>query len=197
MSAGSLPIVGVPGIRRDSPAGEAVPIGRDPDAFARLYEAHAGRIHAHVRARIGDASLAEDLTAQTFMRAWQSIERYRPVPGRPFLAWLFTIANNLVVDHYRRHRREIVGVKGDPQDNGADDPERCALTTDLREEIRRALARLKGEHQLVVTLRLIEGLDYAQISEITGKSPGALRVLLCRALAALRDELERRGVRPA
>ena len=170
---------------------------RDSDGFGQLYEAHAGRSFTHVRARVGDPDLAEDLTAQTFLRAWQSIERYRPLPGRPFIAWLFTIANNLVVDHYRRSRRELVGVKGDPRDNGESDPERCALTGDLRDEIRRALARLKPEQQLVVTLRLVDGLDYAQISEITGKTPGALRVALCRALNTLRKELERREISSA
>lgn len=173
------------------------PVGRDPEAFARLYEAHIDRIHGHIRARVGDPTLAEDLTAQTFLRAWQSIERYRPVPGRPFIAWLFTIANNLVVDHYRRHRRELVGVKGDPRDRGDADPERCALTADLRDELRRAVSHLKPDYQLVVTLRLVDGLDYEQISAITGKSAGALRVTLCRALSALRAELERRGVHAA
>ena len=183
---------------RGAPAAEdATAEARDSDGFAQLYEAHAGRIYAHVRARVGDPDLAEDLTAQTFLRAWQSIERYRPLPGRPFIAWLFTIANNLVVDHYRRRRRELVGVKGDPRDNGESDPERCALTGDLRDEIRRALARLKPEQQLVVTLRLVDGLDYAQISEITGKTPGALRVTLCRALGTLRRELERRDISSA
>ena len=170
---------------------------RDPDAFAALYEAHVERLHAHIRARVGDATLADDLTAQVFLRAWQAIERYRPVPGRPFIAWLFTIANNLVVDHYRRSRRELIGVKGDPRDSGAGDPEQCALTEDLRNELRRALSRLRPDHQLIVSLRLIDGLEYDEISAITGKTPGALRVALCLALNALRQELSRRGVRPA
>lgn len=191
LNAPFLPPVPVPH------AAVSASIGRDADAFAALYEAHVGRIHAHIRARVDGGDLAEDLTAQTFLRAWQAIDRYRPVEGRPILAWLFTIANNLVVDHYRRSRRELVGVKGDPRDNGAADPERCALTDDLRQEIRRALSRLKPEHQLIVSLRLVDGLDYAEISAITGKTPGALRVTLCRALTAMRRELTRRGVRPS
>ncbi len=177
------------------PARDGTPDAR-PDAgdFAELYEAHVDRIHAHVRARLGDPDLAEDLTAQTFLRAWQSIDRYRPIPGRPFLAWLFTIANNLVIDHYRRRRREVIGVMVEPRDSGANDPEHRALTADLRDEIRRAITRLKPEHQLIVALRLIDGLDYHQISEITGRSPGALRVILCRSLGTMRDVLRGRGV---
>jgi RNA polymerase sigma-70 factor, ECF subfamily len=166
----------------------------DADAFADLYEAHVDRIYAHTRARLGDPDLAEDLTAQTFLRAWQSRDRYRPLPDRPILAWLFTIANNLVVDHYRRRRRELVGVSVEPRAGDDNDPERHALASDLRDEIRRALSRLKPEHQLIVTLRLVDGLDYDEISGITGKTPGALRVILCRALGAVRDELRGRGV---
>lgn len=172
------------------------PVGRDAEAFGALYEAHVERIHAHIRARVGDPDLAEDITAQVFLRAWQAIDRYQPLEGRPFIAWLFTIANNLIIDHFRRSRRELVGVKGEPRSGTADDPEQHALTGDLRAEIRRALARLKPDHQLVVSLRLVDGLDYAEISAITGKSPGALRVTLCRALTAMRKELARRGVRP-
>jgi RNA polymerase sigma-70 factor, ECF subfamily len=186
-----------PGIRLDAATHAAAPPTDKPDAaaFAGLYEAHVDRIYAHVRARLSDPDLAEDITAQTFLRAWQSIDRYRPLPGRPFLAWLFTIANNLVIDHYRRHRRELVGVTVEPRDGDRNDPERQALVADLRDEIRRAIARLKPEHQLVVTLRLIDGLDYQQISEITGRSPGALRVILCRALSALRERLHGRDLR--
>ncbi|MGE0542068.1 MAG: RNA polymerase sigma factor [Dehalococcoidia bacterium] len=185
------------GIRLEPPAQPTtapVPSGLDANDFAGLYEAHADRIFCHVRARLGDADLAEDLTAQTFLRAWQSLDRYRPLPGRPFLAWLFTIANNLVIDHYRRHRRELIGVTVEPRDRGNNDPEHLALVADLRDEIRLAIGRLKPEHQLVVALRLIDGLDYQQISEVTGRTPGALRVILCRALGTMRELLRHRGV---
>jgi RNA polymerase sigma-70 factor (ECF subfamily) len=178
-----------------APAATSPSTTLDAAAFAGLYEAHVDRIYAHVRARLGDPDLAEDITAQTFLRAWQSIDRYQPIPGRPFLAWLFTIANNLVIDHYRRHRRELIGLTSEPRDGDRSDPEHLALVADLRGEIRRAIVRLKPEHQLVVALRLIDGLDYQQISEITGRSPGALRVILCRALSVMRERLHGRGVR--
>lgn len=188
MSLGAWP-------RQDTVSHDGTPSpSLDADAFAGLYEAHVDRIDAHVRARMGDPDLAEDITAQTFLRAWQSIERYRPLPGRPILAWLFTIANNLIVDHYRRSRRELVGVAVEPRDRGDNDPEHRALAADLRREIRQAISGLKPDHQLVVALRLIDGLDYDEISRITGKRPGALRVILCRALGVVRKELRARAV---
>jgi RNA polymerase sigma-70 factor (ECF subfamily) len=181
-----------------SPAVAVAPVWSRPNAgeFATLYESNVGRIYRHVIARVGDPILAEDLTAQTFLKAWQSIDSYRPVPGRPFIAWLFAIANNLVVDHFRRRGRELTGITHDPAASQADDPERSALQADLRDGIRGAIAALKPSQQLVVTLRLVDGADYAEISAIMDKSPGALRVLFCRAVQALRTELRRRGLAP-
>jgi RNA polymerase sigma-70 factor (ECF subfamily) len=186
----------LPDLRTRAQPSSTIGARLDRETFEQLYTANVDRIYSHIRARSGDPDLAEDLTAQTFLRAWQSIDRYRPVPGRPFIAWLFTIANNLVIDHHRRHRRELVGVTVEPRDNGHDDPVDRALASDLRDEIRRAISHLKPDHQLIVTLRLVDGLDYQEISTITGRSSGALRVILCRALAALRDELRGRGVHP-
>jgi RNA polymerase sigma-70 factor (ECF subfamily) len=188
------PGIGLHQVATPAAAQQAAPL--DAAVFAELYEAHVDRIYAHVRARLGDPDLSEDLTAQTFLRAWQSIDRYRQLPGRPFLAWLFAIANNLVIDHYRRHRRELIGLSVEPRDGSRNDPEHLALVADLHDEIRRAIERLKPEHQLVVALRLIDGLDYQQISEITGRTSGALRVILCRALGTMRELLRRRGVDP-
>lgn len=171
-------------------------VARDADAFSALYEAHVERVYRHVRYRIADPNLAEDITSQVFLRAWQAIHRYRPIAGRPFLAWLFTIANNLIVDHHRRARRELPGIDGDRRDDRAADPEAAALSADLHGEIRAAIGRLKPEHQLIVSLRLIEDMDYEDIARILKKKPGALRVTLFRALSALRADLARRGVQP-
>jgi RNA polymerase sigma factor (sigma-70 family) len=101
-----------------------------------------------------------------------------------------------VIDHFRRRGRELTGITHDPPAPADDDPERSALQADLRDSIRGAIAALKPAQQLVVTLRLVDGADYAEISAITGKSPGALRVLFCRAIGVLRTELRRRGLAP-
>jgi RNA polymerase sigma-70 factor (ECF subfamily) len=171
-------------------------VGRDPDAFAVLYEAHLDRIHRHIRFRLPDPETAEDLTSQVFLRAWQAIDRYRPVEGRPFLAWLFTIANNLIVDHHRKARHSLTGIESERHAAKTPDPESEAVNSDLNDQIRAAIARLKPEYQLIVSLRLIEDMDYEDIARITNKKPGALRVTLFRALSALREDLARRGLRP-
>jgi RNA polymerase sigma-70 factor (ECF subfamily) len=171
-------------------------IRRDRAAFTVLYEAYLDRVYRHVRFRVADAELAEDLTAQVFLRAWQAIDRYRPLEGRPFLAWLFTIANNLIIDHHRRARREVSGIEPGRHIARTPDPEEAAVRGDLQAQVRAALGRLKPEYQLIVSLRLLEDMDYEEIARIVNKKPGALRVTLFRALRALRADLERRGVHP-
>ena len=171
-------------------------IARDPAAFTELYEAHVARIYRHVRYRVGDADAAEDITAQVFLRAWQAIHRYRPQAGRPFIAWLFTIANNLIVDHHRRTRQTLMGIEGGRYAAATLDPEEAALSADLHAQIAAALRRLKPEYQLIIALRLIEDMDYDAIARVLGKKPGALRVTFFRALNALRAELTARGIQP-
>lgn len=169
---------------------------RDSAAFTALYEAHVDRVYRHVRYRVADPALAEDITSQVFLRAWQAIDRYRPVEGRPFMAWLFTIANNLVIDHHRKARREVPGVEAERHSAPGADPEEAAISGDLNDQVRAAIGRLKPEYQLVISLRLLEDMDYEEIARLLNKKPGALRVTLFRALNALREDLARRGVHP-
>lgn len=171
-------------------------VARDRDAFATLYEAHLSRVYRHVRYRLPDPDLAEDVTSQVFLRAWQAVDRYRPVEGRPFLAWLFTIANNLIIDHHRRGRRELQGVEPERHVATTPDPEAAAIGADIQEHIAAAIARLKPDYQLIVALRLIEDMEYEDIARVLNKKPGALRVTLFRALSALREDLAKQGLRP-
>ena len=155
------------------------------------------QIHRYIRARVGNVTLADDLTSTVFLRAWEAIARYQPLPGRPFVAWLFAIAHNLVVDHYRANRREIVGLDLDRHMDSLADPEACALQGDLRREVHAALGQLRPDQQQILSLRLIEGLSYDEISTLTGRKAGALRVACLRALTRLRNELDQRGVQAA
>lgn len=171
-------------------------VARDRDAFTVLYEAHLDRVYRHVRYRVDDPDVAEDITSQVFLRAWQAIDRYRPLEGRPFLAWLFTIANNLVIDHHRRSGRELRGIESERHGGNGADPEASAISADVAAQIRAAISRLKPEYQLIVSLRLLEDMEYEDIALLLNKKPGALRVTLFRALNVLRDDLARRGVQP-
>jgi RNA polymerase sigma-70 factor (ECF subfamily) len=78
-------------------------VGHDADAFGKLCDIHVDRVYRHIYYRVGNQTDAEDLTQQTFFKAWQAIGRYRKTAS-PFIAWLMTISHNLVVDFHRTRK---------------------------------------------------------------------------------------------
>jgi len=168
--------------------------GRDSESFGRLYEGHADRVYRHVLRRVGNPATAEDLTAQVFLNAWQSLDRAQRAEDRPVLAWLFSIANNLVVDYLRSNSRllgDVDAIELLPSDSN---PEEEALGAALQGELSRYIERLKPEQRLILTLRMVDGLKYQEIADLLGKSTGAVRVIQFRALAALRKLVRGQGL---
>jgi RNA polymerase sigma-70 factor (ECF subfamily) len=179
-------------------------IRRDAAAFGDLYAAHLDRIYRYVYYRVGSTGEAEDLCEQVFLKAWEAIDRYEP-RGTPFSAWLYRLAHNLVVDHYRARRPSMpLEEVEETEDPGHD---LAATVEELLEadEVRVALRRLSPEHQQLVILRFVEGLSHAEVAQLLGKTEGATRVIQHRALQALaraletvrREEQSRDGRRPS
>lgn len=157
----------------------------DSEALAELYDRYAPTMYTYIYRRVGDATLAEDLTGDLFLRVVRSIRGQKAWPDS-FRAWLYRIAHNLVVDHYRRqtgvaHERvgeSLVAVDGDPAERAEG-----AL---VRERLRAAIVRLTPDQQEVLALRFGEGLTARETALIVGKSTGAVEALQHRALASLR-----------
>ncbi|HEY76952.1 MAG TPA: sigma-70 family RNA polymerase sigma factor [Thermoflexia bacterium] len=164
----------------------------DPDAFAEIYDRYQPAIYRYIFYRIGDESTAEDLTSEVFVRLVERIDRFT-YRGRPLLAWLYTIARNLVTDHYRQ--------SGSPQllpleeglvaDSG--DPEEAADRALVQRRLARAIARLTEDQRRVILLRFVEGMDTRSVAQVLGKPVGAVKALQHRALAAMRRILEKEG----
>jgi RNA polymerase sigma-70 factor (ECF subfamily) len=169
-------------------------VAGDADAFGRLYQQHAARVLRHLRSRVTNPTVAEDLAAQTFLRAWQAIGHAGPQVDRSFLAWLLTIANHLAVDHYRRSRREVYDPIALEHLVDARSPEQDVLRATLQAELGQALACLKPEQRFLIACRVVDEMAYADLARILGKSQGAVRIALMRALAVLRRELIARNV---
>ncbi|HEX2173933.1 MAG TPA: sigma-70 family RNA polymerase sigma factor [Dehalococcoidia bacterium] len=162
---------------------------RDPEAFAGLYDRYVDSIYRYLHFRVRNPTEAEDLTEQVFLRAWQAIESYRPT-GRPFSSWLYSIARNLVIDHFRSARPSA----GLPEDALAPasfaEPAVVLDQTLAMDRFREALQELTPDQQQVIILRFIEGLGYEDVAQAIGKSPGTVRVIQHRALAKLRQFIE-------
>lgn len=160
----------------------------DAEAFGKLYDLHLDTVYRYVYYKVSDPAQAEDLTAQVFLKAWEAMPRYR-WREIPFSHWLMRLARNAVIDHYRtsRSHRELDEgmVSREP------DPQGEYLRGEELQQLSSALRRLPEEQRMVLVLRFVEEMDYAQLAAIMGKSQGALRVIQHRALATLRRLMER------
>lgn len=162
-------------------------IRRDAEAFGQLYDLYLDRIYRYIYYRVGDQAQAEDLTEEVFLKAWEAIGKYR-WQGIPFGAWLFRLAHNRVIDHFRAQRPRAPLDEGLP---AAVDVEEVVESRAAAAQVREALRLLTEEQQQVLILKLIEGLDNREIAAITGKNEGAIRALQFRGLRALRALLTR------
>lgn len=167
----------------------------DPEAFGEIYERYVDRIYNYIYFRVGDQHEAEDLTARTFYRALDHIDRYVD-RGVPFSAWLYRIAHNLVANWHRdRSRRKLISLDGLLRLSApGESPERVVEEQTERESLRAAIRRLPADRQQLLILKFGERLSNAEIGQIMGKTEGAIKSLYHRTLAALREDLRSRGM---
>jgi RNA polymerase sigma-70 factor (ECF subfamily) len=160
------------------------------EAFGQLYDAYMERIYRFVYFRVEDQQTAEDLTSQVFLRAWNNLDRFR-LGGTPYLAWLYTIAHNAVIDHYRT--RKVTTPLEDVRLSQPDYAEVVENDIDFAVEMRSiksAMQTLTDDQQQVLTLKFIEGMSNDEIARHLGKRGGAVRALQMRGLRALAKQLE-------
>ena len=136
---------------------------------------------------------AEDLAQQVFLRAWQAIPRYEQ-RGAPFKAWLYRMARNQVIDHFRTQRptSDLEGIEvAEPAE-----AEDRVLAAELHGRLRRALDRLTPDHREVLVLRFLMEKSAAEIGQIMNRKEVTVRGLQMRALRALRKEIAAIGGLP-
>jgi RNA polymerase sigma-70 factor (ECF subfamily) len=162
----------------------------NPEAFGELYQRHARAIYRFFYARLDSQLDAEDLTEEVFMRFWHSLARYQE-KGVPLAAFLFSIANNTLIDHYRRSKartRPVDGIDGSLVDEHQN-PFEQVIGRMEQQELRRTLFNLKEDYRDVLIYRFFSMLSPAETAEVMNRSVGATRILQHRALAALKKNL--------
>jgi RNA polymerase sigma-70 factor (ECF subfamily) len=164
-------------------------IDRDTTAFAELYDKHVVRIYRHIYYLVSDGREAEDLTAQTFLKAWEAIDRYKE-RGAPFVAWLLRIGHNLTVSHLRSKRDHSALDEGYIDQKLNRNPEEALERSSEEHSVREALLGLRDEQRQVIMLRFVEELDYREVAAMIGKSVPAVRVIQHRALGNLRKLMQ-------
>jgi RNA polymerase sigma-70 factor (ECF subfamily) len=158
----------------------------DVDAVAELHDRHAPAIYAYIYRRVGDRRLAEDLTADVFLRALEALRKGQ-FAHTALSAWLYRLAHNRVVDHFRRQRPE--GELPD-QHPGPDNVPELTQRRALSRAVQAALRLLTDEQQQVIVLRFGEGKTAVETARLLNKTEEAVRALQHRSLAALRRLLE-------
>ena len=158
---------------------------RDQVALTQIYEENFDKIYRYIVLKIGDRAEAEDMTQQVFLNALKSIDRYK-FRGMPFSAWLFRIAHNQVVDHYRRKKRATMVPIDDVILPGQDNPGRDAERKMEIEEVNRATQQLTSAQREVISLRFAGELSIAEVARVMGKSEGAIKALQHAAIISLR-----------
>jgi RNA polymerase sigma-70 factor, ECF subfamily len=162
-------------------------------AFDELYRQHVDRIYRYIYYRVDSAVTAEDLTADVFLRAFESLPAYED-RSVPLVSWLYRIAHARIIDHYRRVRRRGVDENIEAMDLRAEDDIDLSLMTDHKAgAVQAALQRLTPEQQQVIVMRFIEGQNLEKTAEALNKSVGAVKALQHRALQGLSKALKDEG----
>ena len=163
--------------------------GGEAEAFGALYDHYQPKIYRFVLLKTSHKETAEDLTHQAFLAAWQNIHKFSH-RGFPFGSWLYQIAKNSVIDHYRAAKPTT------PLENVAElisssvNHEERADSRLKIQSVYEALKQLSGDHQDVIIMRFIEELSPGEIAKALGKTEGAVRVMQHRALSALKNTLK-------
>lgn len=163
------------------------------DAFASLYQATYPQIYRYIYCRVSDAQLAEDLTGDVFAQAFKGIRRFQE-RGRPFVTWLYRIAQAQVANFYRK-------ISSRPPEVNIDDIV-IVIYPDLDQPLMRefaaeclysTLASLTRDQQKVIVLRFVEDRRIWQVADDMGRAPNAIKALQFRALRSMAGRLERSG----
>lgn len=156
----------------------------DHEALGQIHDQHYEPVFRYVVFRVGDVHLAEDLTGEVFMRLLAAL-RDGKAPRQSLKGWLFSVAANVISDHFRRHYRARMIPLADTLESEGESPIEAVEALLTQTNLKRAIAQLTDEQQHVIALRFGEGLSIKETADIMGKREGAVKQMQARALSAL------------
>jgi RNA polymerase sigma-70 factor (ECF subfamily) len=151
-------------------------------------------VYHFLRKRTGDIAITDDLCQTVFLKVYEKIDTYDP-GGASVAVWVFRVARNTLIDHYRKHTADRLSENYEPvATDSSSDAAGLAMKWSNEQEVARLLATLPVEVADVVTLRAIDEMSYDSIAQIIGKSPEATRQLYSRALSSLRGLVQKDNI---
>lgn len=163
----------------------------DPNAFGALYDRYLPAIYRFILIKVGGRKgEAEDLAHEVFLSAWRNVGSYE-LKGFPFSSWLYRIARNAVIDHYRTAKQNI-SLDTAPEELFAERPDTAEKldTSFATAQVRVHLAKLEPAYQDVLIMKFVEDMSNREIAAALQKSEGAVRVIQHRALKQLKRSME-------
>jgi RNA polymerase sigma-70 factor (ECF subfamily) len=162
----------------------------DEQAAAELFDNYYPRLYRYALSRLGSEHDAQDVASEAFAKVLRDLDRFR-WKGAGFEAWLFRIASNLVIDHFRKGgREEVRDTTGDLEETLSEEtPETVLLDMEARDELGGMLARLSADQREVLLLRFAGGLNTNEVAQVMGRKANAVRQLQFRALDTLRARM--------
>lgn len=166
----------------------------DWSSFTKIYEYFVDKVYKYIYYKSSQEE-AMDLTETVFLKVWENLKSYKPKAGSSFGSWVFRIAHNLLVDHYRFHKEmaELKEIHADQREESS--PVFLTEQSLARRGLHEAMGKLKEIYREVLTLSYLNGLTNSEVAEIMKKSEGGLRVLKFRALQELKKVLEQMGLK--
>jgi RNA polymerase sigma-70 factor, ECF subfamily len=177
-------------------SGNGLPTGAEKvvldRAFEDLYREHLKDVYSYCYYRIGNHHDAEDLTEQTFLQAYRHFERaQRESDGRPLRPWLIRIAHNLAANYHRDKSRRPTAALDNVEP--VEHPHGTERVVEGRERMRQVMAgleQLSDDRREALIMRFSLGMSNREIARALGRSDGATKVLIHRAIKQLEEELE-------
>jgi len=161
------------------------------ESFGLIYRHYVPQIYRFTLFKVSGRQTAEDLTHEIFLSAWQNIKKYKQREF-PISSWLYQIARNKIIDHYRTAKKNISIDTEDfnEEDIGFYEQKNLDITLNV-EKIKSLIKLLKPEYQDVVIMRYIEDMNHKEISDALNKSEGAVRLIQHRAINNLKELYEK------
>ncbi|MEI6288252.1 MAG: RNA polymerase sigma factor [bacterium] len=164
---------------------------QDPEAYGRFYDLYVNRIYRFIFFKVNSSAEAQDITSEVFLKCWQYIKEGKEIKN--LNSFVYIIARNKVIDFYRQKSRETTSSINDPDAPEIMDEAKDLLLKQMQdsdlESVLAGMSHLKDEYKEVVVLRFMDELSIGEMAEILNKTQGSVRVLLHRALKALKENV--------
>ena len=161
------------------------------EQFSSIYDQYIDKIYRFVYLKVSSDEIAEDITSKVFLKGWEAFKNQNTEIRNPG-AFLYQIARNAVVDHYReKGRSKIVSSEVLPEITNSDPnlQDKAILSADVK-VVKNAIKKLKKEHQDIIIWHYLEDMPINSIAELMDKPAGTVRVMLHRGLKDLRDIIQ-------